>query len=160
VSKQLEELGRLAASEVRLRKITPASAWSVLQHVEHLVLASDVMIARIEESLRLPTDEHKTTGKPRPIGRIVLALGKIPRGRSQAPSFTVPEGAGVDELRNRVRDLQERVDQLAPRLDDVLVSRHRSSHPILGDFTPSQWLRFLDIHLQHHLNIIQDIERG
>ncbi|MGI8906708.1 MAG: DinB family protein [Candidatus Sumerlaeaceae bacterium] len=157
---QLEELCAIASDESRLRTTARSSQWSVQQHIEHLALAGEVMLTRIESSVGLPPEQQVTKGKLKPIGRLILTLHRIPRGKGKAPDFTLPRGTQTELLRQRLERLKTRIDGVASRLDDVKVSKHRTTHPVLGDFTPSQWLRFLKIHQKHHLDIIQEIEKA
>jgi hypothetical protein len=154
---QLAHLREIAADSSRLEKRARISGWSVRQHVEHLVLAGEVMLSRME-TCDLPPEQHVTTGNPRPIGRLVLALQKIPRGKAQAPDFTVPSGISAEELPTRLDSMLQRARALTSKTALIQTCRHRTRHPRLGDLTPSQWTKFLRIHQGHHLAIIQEIE--
>lgn len=160
VDRQLEQLARLAADETQLSKLAACSGWTVQQHVEHLLLAGEVMVSRIEEGVTLPPEKQLLGKSPKPIGRMVLLLGRIPRAKGNAPDFTVPQGMATEEIPARFQQLIERARMLEAALPQVKTSRHQSLHPVLGYFTPAQWLAFLNIHQQHHLNIIDEILRG
>ena len=96
-------------------------------------------------------------GKPTPLGRVVLTLGRIPRGRGKAPAATLPEGLGGEEIVSELEAQRSAIAELGERLEDVLRCRETFRHPYFGHLTPRGWLRFIDIHHRHHLKIIDDV---
>jgi hypothetical protein len=158
VLEQLEQLSRLAEDE-RSAEV-PKEGWSVSQHIEHLVLAGEVIVGNIEASLSLPAEKWRTNGRMRPMGRMVMLMGRIPRGRAKSPQISTPGNATLDNLRVRLDGLRERMSALCKRTAEVGLCSHCTTHPILGDFRPKQWVRFLTIHQQHHLDIICEMRRS
>lgn len=153
---QLEQIIAMLEDPERLQRVVPGcSAWSVHQHLEHLALATDVMITRIEQALG-PEGKPGNTG-PRPVGRLVLAVGRIPRRKANAPSVTMPCNVSTDELRSLCERIRSRIELLQPEAGVISRCGNRTPHPILGPFTPSEWLRFISIHQRHHLGIISEI---
>ena len=45
------------------------------------------------------------------------------------------------------------------KLDKIAAATGLAGHPMLGGFTSSQWMRFMEIHTKHHLKIIEDIRK-
>ena len=84
---------------------------------------------------------------------VVLAMGKIPRGRGKAPSAAQPK-----ETPSQVSltELVQKVSKKLKNLDD-LTPNHNFAHPVFGQLNLKQTIRFLEIHTQHHLDIIKDI---
>ena len=127
------------------------SAWSPAEHLDHTYKVSMSIVRRI-------TDED---AKPSPrginlIGRVILMLGWIPRGRGKTPprlSGEVCTGAHIEEA-------LARLDQALGALPMDAVTASRSPivpHPLFGGLTPSQALRFIVVHTKHHLRIVDDI---
>jgi len=145
-----EDPGRLA------RRDPDVSAWSVADHVEHLILAESGLLRWIARTLEGPDDEP-AGGGPTRWGRLVLVTGRIPRG-GRAPAPTVPGSGAGGDLSGRLEELGLLADGLAPRIPQIHRSRSTREHPMLGHFTPARWLRFLDVHHRHHEKIIRDIE--
>jgi len=147
----------LAADPARLDATNPTvSGWSVGLHVEHLLLAAEGILPWIHEALANP-EACPAAGKPSPTGSMVLVSGWIPRGRASAPERTVPRTLAVDDLARRLEELRASVERLGAKLPEVHAVASTLEHPLLGHYTPSQWLRFLDVHHRHHEKIMRDI---
>ncbi|MHC5009854.1 MAG: DinB family protein [Planctomycetota bacterium] len=147
--------------EERLYLRVPAvSAWSPAQQVEHILLALDGILGFIR-TLQTGGDEKiQPQGSPRLAGRVVLWTGWIPRGRAEAPDFVVPElQPPRPMLRENLASVLEKSCQTLGHPAALQGIRGTWPHPLLGNFSASQWLRFARIHTEHHLSIIDDIER-
>ena len=147
----------LALDRGRLSLSAPdVSAWSVQDHLEHLLFADRKLLDWVVDALALPGLKARAQF-PRDIGVTLLARGSIPRGRGPAPEFTLPAGLEqglLVEGFERLRDLTEGLISRAAEIDACL---HTHPHHVLGHFTPAEWLRFLHLHHQHHNAIIGDI---
>lgn len=136
-------------------RVKGLSAWSVGQQLEHLLLADESIVGRVErlrEEGAVPAG-----GRPTFAGYAVLLSGSIPRGRGRAPDFTVPEGRPAAEIGDRFGAVAERYEALRPALADLETLKATGAHPILGHFTASRWLRFAHVHHLHHERIVRDI---
>ncbi len=131
---------------------TPVSGWCALEHAEHMAQADSGSLHQLD--LALTRD-----GGPRLrlAGRVVLALGWIPRGAGKAPQPTRPLERDREQVAAALREVRGRIAALGGRLDEIAAARGRASHPIFGGLTSARWLRFLEVHHQHHLKIIDDI---
>ena len=138
---------------------TPVSAWCALEHAEHMAKADDASLHQLEEAL-----ERSRAGEPGPriklAGRVLLALGWIPRGAGKAPERTRAEGIDRDRVVEGLRHARHRLEALGSSLDEIAGARGRASHPIFGGLTPPQWVRFLWMHHHHHLKIVRDIRKA
>ena len=124
-------------------------------HVAHLWRVDSGILGWIEAAL--DGDGSPPGGTPTATGRAVLVSGWIPRGRANAPEISLPEAADVEDLSERLSGLRGLAERIEPRLSEIHAIRATRDHPILGHFTPSQWLRFLEIHHRHHDKIVRDI---
>jgi hypothetical protein len=128
------------------------SAWSVRDHIEHLLRANEGTLASIALNREPDPVEPKAL-----LGRVVLATGYIPRGQGQAPDGTLPEGLSALELGARFLALE-----LALRALDVeaLAAEERvvANHVVFGGFSAADWLRLMVVHDEHHMKIIADIK--
>lgn len=84
---------------------------------------------------------------------LILATKKIPRGKAKAPKIVAPKAdINKDELQLHLNKTRETIKALE------LVSRdHFFEHPYFGKLKLKETIRFLEIHTQHHLDIIRDI---
>jgi len=153
----VERIGKLADDPDRLAVAdATVSGWSVGQHVKHLWLVEDRILGWIDQALGDPAGSPPG-GSPSPTGGAVLVSGWIPRGRAKAPAMTEPGPTEAADIAGRCEALLDVLAGLEPRLREIHRSECTLEHPLLGHFTPAQWMRFLDIHHRHHEKIIRDI---
>jgi hypothetical protein len=147
-----EPAERLAVQSARI------SAWSVGQHLEHL-LRSGHSVLRVLDKLLAEPPRADVPGV-RPIGRLMLFAGFIPRGRARTVKAVEPQGIPGEQLAADLAALHISLAALAgERLAALESSRGRFPHPVLGGLDARLWLRFHQVHLHHHLKIIRDIQR-
>lgn len=124
------------------------SSWTVGQHVEHCVLAT-LAISRLVRESSPPVP---------PVGfawrrRILLATGRIPRGRARAPEAVVPtEELDPDRLGERVAEAVDAVAALRAAAPDGWFR-----HFVLGPMDRDTSLRFVRIHNRHHERIAREV---
>ncbi|WP_419942898.1 DinB family protein [Candidatus Palauibacter sp.] len=146
-----------ARDEARLHISAPdVSAWNVRDHLEHLLLSDRKVLDWVTDALARRNPETREDF-PREIGVSLLARGSIPRGRGPAPEFTLPAGMEPADLRNGFEELGTQATGLASRVPELDACLRTLPHPVLGPFTPPEWLRFLRLHHRHHDAIIRDI---
>jgi hypothetical protein len=82
-----------------------------------------------------------------------MLAGKFPRGRVQSPKEVRPSaGFNAGTLRQHIYHTKENLQLL-----DGLAPGHYFKHPFLGDFKLKAAIRFMAVHTNHHLHIIDDI---
>lgn len=157
IASQLSSLAEMAKDEELLKTRDPSvSKWSIGEQVEHL-RRSDLTILGALASL--PQDGPRE-GSPSPIGRLVLLLGFIPRGKGRAPGATKPLEVDFEDLGDKIEAVGDRFATFEPEFERLGRCRATIRHPALGHFTASQMLAFAAIHHHHHLKIITDIRRA
>lgn len=116
-------------------------------HIEHSLLTINLIIGALQHSNpNLYKWEFKL---PR---LLVFTTGKIPRGRAKAPKVVVPKQYDSQSLNQHIFKANEQLKALA------LISKdHFFEHPYFGHLKQKQTIKFLKIHTQHHLDIINDI---
>ena len=132
------------------------SKWSVKDHLEHLSIAHGRIVGWIERA-RDGDPKLDTEGRPNLLGRIVLLVGAVPRGRGKAPEQTRPKGTSAEELAARLLGIREQVEGLESSLAQIQASRATRNHFAFGDLNATQWLQFNVIHHNHHQKIIRDV---
>lgn len=85
--------------------------------------------------------------------RIVFASGFFPRGRAKSPKKVLPPEIIL------LKDLQEQVMEAAEGLGSIkeLDNNTFFTHPIFKQLNKKQTIKFLKLHTNHHLKIINDI---
>ena len=146
---QLERLHALCGN-ARLADVNErVSKWSPAEHVDHLLKVTGSVLKRV------PSSEDVGNGISL-LGRAVLALGWIPRGRGKAPERLAGTRATADELRASVDRVRGHLDAIdAASVDGTRV--RNVPHPRFGGLTPAQALRFVSVHNEHHLKIVAEI---
>ncbi|MCZ0936526.1 MAG: DinB family protein [Gemmatimonadetes bacterium] len=145
-----DDVDRLALSAPEV------SAWSVQDHLEHLLFSDRNVLDWVVAALARPNPETREQF-PHEFGVALLARGSIPRGRGPAPDFTLPEGLASADVRAGFEALRALTADIEPRGAQLDACRLTLPHHVLGHFTPAEWLRFLHLHHRHHEAIIRDI---
>ncbi len=132
------------------------NGWSIAQHLDHALHATSASLRAVSVLLDDRSDRILREGAPTEFGTTVLAERRIPVGAAQAPDVTRPadrpeRGRLAEELA-RCRELLGACDGRAARVEGAT---GRLPHPVLGQFDAEEWLRFADVHLRHHLAIVE-----
>ena len=151
-----EAASYLKWSEEDLFDVTPAvSGWSIAQHLHHITLANrsvPKLIARMKSGALGEADKEQ-----RPDMIELIERGILPSG-FQAPARVVPpfdlDYAMLETDFNKMREAIEQLDPLLEELEDIPLT---FPHLYFGPLNAVQWLRFMCIHTQHHLDIINEI---
>lgn len=136
------------------------SGWSPAQHVEHVLIALRRILAGAAELRAGEGEAIKPKGRLSLQGRALLLGGWIPRGKARAPDFAMPDAI---PSRAAMRDSHaaacESFAELAPTARTLKEVIGVIDHPILGPMSAAQWWRFARVHTEHHLTIIDDVDR-
>lgn len=133
----------------------PAGKWNAAQIVEHLAISLDGSGKGFDSRRdKPPMHRRRRTGPEWVASLCILGLRWFPPGR-QAPAISRPADQ-VDRAyaETHFREGVERFQRIAPEL------RHRSRdlfvrHPVLGDLTLPEWMRFHLVHCRHHAKQIR-----
>lgn len=142
----LDELQSKISAYEKMNSAT--SNASVGWQIEHSLLTINGILQTVAAS---DPRNYKYTFKP--IKILVFTTKKIPRGRAKSPDVVVPKGNLTEE------SLQAHLDKTYAHLNNIPQLGHDQyfAHPIFGHLKLKDTLRFLEIHTQHHIKIIDDI---
>jgi hypothetical protein len=141
--------------------VESCSRWSPAQHLQHVLLALEHFLAAIHTLQEGADARIGPAAAPRLGARAVLATGWIPRGRAQAPENVVPDAIpSRARLREVFEDVRRKARALAERTTSLARVPGTLPHPMLGPFTAQRWLRFARVHTEHHLAIVDDVDRS
>ena len=131
--------------------VVDISKWSIGQHAEHVVRATSALTILV---LRNHASEGSNVSEALKVA--LLKQGFIPRGVAQAPEGTLPaEETDIDALNQLILKTSNRIRRLADVGPDAA-----AIHPYLGDMKREEAIRFMEIHLEHHLKIMHEIRLG
>ena len=121
---------------------------SVGWHLEHLLLILNSSLKGL--TLTNPKDYNPKFSLKK---FVFVNFGIIPRGKISSPKQFVPLNVPTQESILKLMNLAK------TRLEAVKSLPEKSfiTHPFLGDFDKKTTLRFLWLHSNHHLKIVDDI---
>ena len=134
----------------------PPGKWTPAQIVHHLALSIDGSGRVFQERRAKPPMRRRPRSARQRLGHLLyLDIGWIPSGRS-APEVTLPgerpdAGAVERQLREGVARFLSLARELLPARGGDLFVRH----PVFGDLTLPEWLRFHVRHCAHHAKQIR-----
>ncbi|KFC17893.1 DUF1569 domain-containing protein [Epilithonimonas lactis] len=143
---QLQKIESLLSKiDVTNEKVSKASVgW----HLEHLLLILNSSLKGL--TMTNPKDYNPKFSLKK---FVFLNFGMIPRGKIRAPKqfipLDVPTQESILKLMNLAKERLKAVENL-PEKSFI-------THPFLGDFDRKTTLRFLWLHSNHHLKIVDDI---
>lgn len=148
--KQLDELLNEMEQHISNHETvdTTISNGAVGWHIEHALLTLNMIIKGLKASDPGQYKSHFDIKRT-----FVMATGKIPRGKIKAPSVVQPTVQyNRESLLEHLRSTRDNIKSL-----DRLEPGKYFTHPFLGDFKLKPTKRFLQIHTNHHLCIMNDI---
>ena len=127
------------------------SAANVGWHIDHSLLVFVRIITAMETS---DPALYKSSFNLKKL--LVYTFNKIPRGKAKAPKIVQPTGdITTDELLAHVDAAFKKIKAL-----NNLQRHHHFDHPYFGKLNLKETNKFLAIHTNHHLKIINDIMRA
>lgn len=85
----------------------------------------------------------------------IFTLGRIPRGKGRSPKSVRPKTeATKEQLQSLISTAQENALILSELDTDKFFK-----HPIFGNLQLRDSIRFLELHTEHHLKIVRDIQK-
>lgn len=125
------------------------SGGSIGWHIEHSLKTINQIVTACKES---DSTSYQWEFK---LNRFLImdVLHKIPRGKARAPKVVQPEGAISKET------LQLHLEKVQQNLENWgdLNKNCYFTHPFFGNLNKKATEKFLVLHTNHHLKIIEDI---
>jgi len=149
----------LAHAPQELETVMPhVSGWSALQHAAHLTLANELVLKNLRSLAKGSGMLVVNEAAQNPEALALLAAGRLPRGRAQAPRMVVPPtDVDVPRVQEWASQLSADVDAFAGTLAGVPLPRCFVPHQMLGPLDFAQWLSFGIVHTRHHLVIAREV---
>ncbi|HTY06663.1 MAG TPA: DUF1569 domain-containing protein [Gemmatimonadales bacterium] len=129
----------------------PAGKWNSAQIVEHLSISLEGSSRGFESRRDKPAMQRRPrTGFELLSSFAILGVRWFPPGRKSPPGARPPEHVDRSHAEAHFREGFERFLRLAPELLPARSKDLFVKHPVLGDLTLPEWLRFHVIHCRHH----------
>lgn len=121
--------------------------WNIAQVYAHIIDATNSF--GFEKITKCAERDEGRPGKTL-AGRLVFLIGRIPPVRAKVP------GDGAYAPKEISRDVAcAELDALGAKVREIIpavrTARGVATHPMLGRLTAPEWLRFMEMHLRHHL---------
>lgn len=159
VQKRTALMSRLASLDEELLSRHPKPlAWSILEIVEHLVLAEEDVFGELSTLDTRPVHHQHWQHYIRYWLVLSILRFNIP---VQAPSRAMlPTGKHtLSALDERWANNQAYLRQFVEPLDRIGAKRAICQHPVIGPLTIAQSVRLLEIHMDRHIRQIRSTEK-
>lgn len=151
---------RKRLQEVQSEKfdLSPADGgWSYAEVYAHIFDLSILSLEAIDRCLSGDAKQRKTPF----ITRAILFFGAFP----PAIKFKVPKQfesrvrkISIAEANQLINEFERQLQPYAEKVKTALPNQ-KTAHPRLGYLNAEQWLRFIEIHLNHHLKQLKRIDK-
>ncbi|MEO7524324.1 MAG: hypothetical protein ABIT58_09530 [Ferruginibacter sp.] len=117
-------------------------------HIMHVIMATIIIADQLLKSV--PGNYKRNFN----INRLIIfTINKIPRGTAQAPEAVMPSGKiTIERLLKYIEITKQKINDM-----HGLQPNSHFQHPYLGILSSGLAVRFMVIHIKHHLKIINDI---
>jgi len=136
----------------------PINGWSYSEVYSHIFDSSLLSLIALENSAKGKGEDQPTHFAVKTI----LFFGSLPPARK----YKVPKRLAERVKKISKTDALDFILEFEKVLDEVypLISKAKTNsktkHPRLGFLNAKQWLRFIEIHLKHHLKQLVRIEKS
>lgn len=121
---------------------------NIAWHIDHSLKVINNVIITLQKS-----DPNSYKNNFSLLGKLFFKLGFFPRGKAKAPKYVKPPEVVLKE------DLISQME-LAKTNIKIITSLDKNAyfkHPLFGNINTKRVYRFLVLHTNHHLKIINDI---
>jgi len=144
------------AGEQLARPAPAVSGWCAEQHLAHVALANELVVRNLKSLAAGKGALIVEGGEPLSFVPEMLASGRLPRGKAQAPRMVRPPERIERELMLQwLADAKRELSAIDPRT--IVAGSLRVPHQLLGPLDAPQWLRFGVVHTRHHLVIAREV---
>jgi len=136
----------------------PIGGWSYSEVYAHIFDASLLSLISLDDSITGKGEKEPTHF----IVKLILLLGSLP----PAKKYKVPKRLAArvkkinkPEALDFIIEFETALKKYYPKIATADLQL-KTKHPRLGYLNAKQWLRFIEIHLKHHLKQLERIEKS
>lgn len=144
--------------EANFQLTPPMGGWSYSEVYSHIFDASLLSFMALNNCIR-----NEGEDKPTAFGvKLVLFFGQLPPGKRYKVPKRMADRVKLISMANAQQFITDFELQLAKLYPQVANANPKSKikHPRMGYLNAKQWLRFIEVHLSHHLKQLKRIERS
>lgn len=145
-------------SEGQFQETPPIGGWSYSEVYSHIFDISILTLKEVDNCIK-GEGKIKSTAF---IVKVILFFGSFPPNAK----YKVPKALVGRERKITKEAAAAFIQKFLEQLDIVYSQLHladpalKTRHPRLGYLNASQWFRFMEIHLKHHLKQLKRIEKS
>ncbi|MDK9708162.1 MAG: DinB family protein [Desulforhopalus sp.] len=146
-------------ADVLALKLHCEGAWTILEHLEHIYLASSFLLLTLEKSVAKALKRAQLRDYSKEVGELD-ALDEISQPRLfewHPPQHMIPRNSlSAAEIQEKLQDQEQHLLRLLAKVADGQgnLCKVRMSVRDLGHLNVYQWAYFLTQHAKHHVNYI------
>ncbi|SFG60236.1 DinB family protein [Pedobacter insulae] len=145
-------------SEEEFQLLPPIGGWSYSEVYAHIFDSSLLSLMAIQNCISGTGKTEATT-----LGaKAVLFFGMLPPGkRYKVPPKLMERVKKINRMTAQqfITDFELQLTKISPHLSKANPAL-KIKHPRLGYLNAKQWLRFIEIHLNHHLKQLRRIQNS
>lgn len=136
----------------------PIGGWSYSEVYSHIFDSSLLSLMALNNCIKEEGEK-----KPTIFGaKMILLFGTLPPGKKYKVPKRLAERVKKINLmaaQQFITDFELQLGKTYPQIDNANL-KFKVKHPRLGYLNAKQWLRFIEIHLNHHLKQLKRIENS
>lgn len=145
-------------SEEEFSLTPPIGGWSYSEVYSHIFDASLLSLIALNNCIK-GEGENKPTHF---VVKIILFFGSFPPNKKyKVPTRLMERVKKINLMAAQqfITDFELQMVKILPQIDSAN-PKIKTKHPRLGYLNAKQWLRFIEIHLDHHLKQLNRIENS
>ncbi|WAC41952.1 DinB family protein [Pedobacter sp. SL55] len=136
----------------------PIGGWSYSEVYSHIFDSNLLSVMAMNNCI-------KGDGKQKPthfLVKVILFFGMLPPGKKYKVPTKIADRVKkitVSAAQQFITDFELQLAQAYPKIKSAN-TKIKTKHPVLGYLNAKQWLRFIEIHLNHHYKQLIRIENS
>lgn len=133
----------------------PIGGWSLSEVYSHIFDSSLLSLRAIEKCTQGLGEEKKTLF----VAKLLLLIGRLPLAKAPSKIADRVKKITPTAAKQLIADFELQLSKNYTSISKAEAT-HKIKHPRLGYLNDKQWLRFIEIHLNHHLKQLQRINKS
>jgi len=135
----------------------PIAGWSYSEVYSHIFDSSILSVMALENCIAGKAEQQKTAFAV----KLILFFGSLPPQKYKVPSRLADRVKKITKVEalSFIHQFENALTKAHPGIAQADANQ-KTKHPRLGYLNAKQWLRFIEIHLKHHLKQLNRIEKS
>jgi hypothetical protein len=138
-------------------KIKKENKWSIIEILEHIAITDRLVLSFLTRPSANSSENDVVLGFEK-LNRILVGM----RARKiVAPDFLQPKGE-IGDIESFEKIFRKQRELLKKSLETgkIVLDNRTYKHPIMGEMTVRDWLNFMPLHAQRHLDQIKELREN